>query len=200
MWDWIIKGGVVMWPIILCSVLAFAIILERLIYFSLIKIDGDNFLNLIKDKLIKHQIREAIDICDRTPSPIAKILKAGILKYDHNKEDIREAIEDAASFEIPNLEKNLSFLATLAHISPLLGLLGTVTGMVRCFQTIEAKAVAVNPVDLAGGIWEALITTVAGLIVAIPAYVAYNFMVTKVKHYIVEMERSSTELVNFLLK
>lgn len=200
MWDWFIKGGVIMWPILLCSILAFAIILERLIYFSIIKVDGENFLGLIKDKISKHQIQDALVICDRTNSPVAKILKAGILKYDQKKEDIKEAIQEAADFEIPNLEKNLSFLATLAHISPLLGLLGTVTGMVRCFQTVEAKAVAVNPADLAGGIWEALITTVAGLVVAIPAYVAYNYLVTRVRHYIVEMERTSTELVNFLAK
>jgi biopolymer transport protein ExbB len=128
-------------------------------------------------------------------------VKAGILKHDRSRPEIREAIEDAAVGEIPVLEKNLSMLATVAHIAPLLGLLGTVTGMVRAFQVIEQKATAlqpVNPKDLAGGIWEALLTTVFGLCVAIPTYVAYNYFVTKVNGFILEMEKSATDLVNLL--
>jgi len=123
------------------------------------------------------------------------------LKYDRPRPQIKEAIEDAALYEVPKLEKNLSVLATLAHISPLLGLLGTVTGMVRCFQTIQAKATSFHPVspgDLAGGIWEALLTTVIGLAVAIPTFVAYNYLVNRVNSFILELEKASTELVNFL--
>ena len=116
-------------------------------------------------------------------------------------EAVKEAIEDASLYEVPKLEKNLSVLATIAHISPLLGLLGTVTGMVRCFQTIQAKATSFHPVspgDLAGGIWEALLTTVVGLIVAIPTFVIYNYLVSRINSFILEMEKASTELVNFL--
>ena len=149
----------------------------------------------------RHNVKEAIQICDETHSPISRILKAGILKYDRSREQIKEAIEDSSMYEIPHLEKNLTTLATIAHISPLLGLLGTVTGMVRCFQSIQAKASSLNPVspgDLAGGIWEALLTTVAGLTVAIPTFVAYNYLVSKINGFILEMEKASTELVNFL--
>jgi biopolymer transport protein ExbB len=99
------------------------------------------------------------------------------------------------------LQKNLNSLATIAHIAPLLGLLGTVVGMVRAFQAIQAKAAAslpVSPVDLSGGVWEALLATVAGLIVAIPAFVAYNYLVSRINNFILEMEKASTELVNFL--
>jgi biopolymer transport protein ExbB len=144
---------------------------------------------------------DAIDKCNAMPGPIAQILKAGILKHDRPRAEIKEAIEDAGLHEVPRLEKNLGVLATIAHISPLLGLLGTVTGMVRSFQVIEQKAVAfmpVNPGDLAGGIWESLITTVAGLAVAIPTYVAYNFLVSKVDGFVLEMEKSATDLVNIL--
>ncbi len=153
------------------------------------------------EKIKKHQIKEAIELCDNTKNPIAHILKSGILKYDRPKPQIKEAIEDASIYEVPKLEKNLTMLATMAHVSPLLGLLGTVTGMVRCFQTIQAKATTLHPVspgDLAGGIWEALLTTVAGLLVAIPAFVAYNYLVNRVNNFILEMEKASTELVNFL--
>lgn len=201
LWQVFLAGGPVMWPIFLCSVFALAIILEKSWYLNKIKIDTQKFLGNILDRIKRHEIKEALQTCDNTKSPIAHILKAGILKYDRTRDQIKEAIEDASLYEIPKLEKNLSILATIAHISPLLGLLGTVTGMVRCFQTIQAKATAFHPVspgDLAGGIWEALLTTVAGLIVAIPAFVAYNYLVSHINNFILEMEKASTELVNFL--
>lgn len=201
LWQVFLSGGPVMWPILLCSIFAFAIILDKFWYIHKIRIDTQEFLNSILDKMKRHQIKDALQICDKTKSPICHILKAGILKYDRPRPQIKEAIEDASLYEIPKLEKNLTALATIAHISPLLGLLGTVTGMVRCFQTIQAKATTFNPVspgDLAGGIWEALLTTVAGLIVAIPTYVAYNYLVSRVNNFILEMEKASTELINFL--
>jgi len=201
LWQVFIAGGPVMWPILLCSVFALAIILEKFWHLHKIEIDTRQFLDKILELVKHHKIKEALQLCDTTPSPIAHILKAGILKYDRTREEIKEAIEDASLYEIPKLEKNLSTLATLAHVSPLLGLLGTVTGMVRCFQTIQIKATSLHPVspgDLAGGIWEALLTTVAGLIVAIPTFVAYNYLVNRVNNFILEMEKASTELVNFL--
>ncbi len=111
---------------------------------------------------------------------------------------IREAIEDAGIHEVPRLEKNLVVLATIAHISPLLGLLGTVVGMIRAFMTIEEMEGVVNPSHLAGGIWEALLTTAFGLLVAILAYVAYNFLVARVGKIVLDMETSATEVVNLL--
>ena len=201
LWQVFLAGGPVMWPILLCSIFALAIILEKFWHLNKIKIDTQKFLGNILDRIKRHEIKEALQACDNTKNPIAHILKAGILKYDRTRDQIKEAIEDASLYEIPKLEKNLSILATIAHISPLLGLLGTVTGMVRCFQTIQAKATSFHPVspgDLAGGIWEALLTTVAGLIVAIPAFVTYNYLVSRIINFILEMEKASTELVNFL--
>jgi biopolymer transport protein ExbB len=195
------SGGPVMWPILLCSVFACAIIITKFWHLRKINIDAQDFVRNILEQMKRHQIKEAIQICDNTKNPIANILKAGILKYDRTRQQIKEAIEDASLYEIPKLEKYLSALATIAHVSPLLGLLGTVTGMVRAFQVIQAKATSFHPVspgDLAGGIWEALITTVAGLIVAIPTFIAYNYLVSRINSFILEMEKASTELVNFL--
>ena len=200
-WQLFLAGGPVMWPILLCSIIALALIIEKFLHLNKIKIDAEEFLSSILDKIKRHEIKDALQICDDTKSPTSNILKAGILKYDRLRPQIKEAIEDAALYEVPKLERNLSSLATLAHVSPLLGLLGTATGMVRCFQTIQAKASAFHPVapgDLAGGIWEALLSTVFGLIVAIPSFVAYNYLVARVNNFILEMERASTELVNFL--
>ena len=201
LWKIFLAGGPVMWPILFCSIFALAIALEKFWHLHKIAIDTQNFLSKILEKMKRHETKEALQICDNTKSPIAKILKAGILKYDRSKQQIVEAIEDASLYEIPRIEKNLGALATIAHIAPLLGLLGTVTGMVRCFQTIQAKSTSFHPVspgDLAGGIWEALLTTVAGLIVAIPTFVAYNYLVNRINNFILEMEKASTELVNFL--
>lgn len=201
MWQSFLKGGPVMWPILLCSIFALAIILEKLWYLHKVQIDTRDFLNKIYDKMKRHQIKEALSVCDEKKSPVSGMLKAAILKYDRSREQIKEAIEDASLYEVPHLEKNLTMLATIAHVSPLLGLLGTVTGMVRCFHIIQMKATSLNPVspgDLAGGIWEALLTTVFGLVVAIPTFVVYNYLVSRVNNFILEMERTSTELLNFL--
>ena len=202
LWEVFLAGGPLMWPILLCSIFAMAIILEKIWHLHRIAIDTKEFLSSILDKMKRHQVKEALEICDNNiKSPISHILKAGILKYDRSRQQIVEAIEDASLYQIPRIEKNLSALATIAHVSPLLGLLGTVTGMMRCFQAIQAKASTFHPLapgDLAGGISEALLTTVAGLIVAIPAFVAYNYLVSRINNFILEMERTSTELVNFL--
>jgi len=201
LWQVFLAGGPVMWPILLCSIFAFALVLEKFMYLRRINTDTRKFLSSILERMKHHETKEALQICESSKSPIANILKAGILKYDRTRSQIKESIEDASLYEIPRLEKNLSTLATLAHISPLLGLLGTVTGMVRCFQIIQAKSTSFHPIspgDLAGGIWEALLTTVAGLVVAIPTFVAYNYLVNRVNNLILEMEKGATELVNFL--
>ena len=190
MWGLIVKGGPLMFLIIFCSIIALAVVLERIWQLHRSRIDTEGFMEDISETLRRNKIMEAIDKCNATPGPIAQILKAGILKHDRSRPEIKEAIEDAGIHEVPRLEKNLNVLATIAHISPLLGLLGTVVGMLKAFQVIEDKAmsmVPVNPGDLAGGIWEALITTVAGLSVAIPTYVAYNYLVSWVDNFVVDM-------------
>ena len=201
MWEFMQKGGPIMWPILLCSVIAFAIVIERLVRIRQEQIDTKSFMEQISKSLKRNKIMEALDLCERTGGPIANILRAGILKYDRPRQEVREAIEDASIHEVPRLERNLPVLATVAHVAPLLGLLGTVTGLVKAFQVIESKATVLNPInpgDLAGGIWEALLTTVFGLCVAIPTYVAYNYLVSRVDGFVLDMERSATDLLNIL--
>lgn len=201
MWDLIQKGGPMMYLIILSSVLAFGVVIERFYHLTRARIDANKFMDGVIGVLKRNKIIEAIEMCNKTSGPIAHIVKAGILKHDRSKPEIKEAVEEAAQLEIPRLEKHLPILATIAHIAPLLGLLGTVTGMIKAFQVIQQKALAmvpVNPGDLAGGIWEALLATLAGLAVAIPTYVAYNYLVTQVENLIYDMEKSATDLVNLL--
>jgi len=198
MWVMIREGGPLMYLILLCSVIAFAVIIERIITLNRAKINVSAFMDKIIDAIRRNRIMAAIEMCDRTSSPVASIIRAGLLKQSASRQEIKEAMEEAALIEVPKLEKNLNILATLAHVTPLIGLLGTVTGMIQAFQVIQEKAGALSPVspgDLAGGIWEALTTTVGGLSVAIPTLVAYNFLVTKVDGFVINMERASTELV-----
>ena len=201
MWDFISKGGPVMYLIILSSIIAFGIVIERIYNFNRARIDSQKFMDNILNALKRNKVIEAIELCGQTPGPIAHIVKAGILKHDRSKLEIKEAVDEAAQLEIPRLEKHLPILATIAHIAPLLGLLGTVTGMIKAFQVIQQKALTltpVNPGDLSGGIWEALLSTLAGLAVAIPTYVAYNYLINQVDNLVFDMERSATDLVNLL--
>jgi len=201
MWDLIQKGGPMMYLIILSSVLALGVVMERVYHLTRARIDADKFMDEILTVLKRNKIIEAIEMCNKTPGPIAHIVKAGILKHDRSRVEIKEAVEEAAQLEIPRLEKHIPILAAIAHITPLLGLLGTVTGMVKAFQVIQEKAqmmVPVNPGDLAGGIWEALLATLAGLAVAIPTYIAYNYLVSRVDTLIYDMEKSAMDLVNLL--
>ena len=202
-WVLIKAGGPIMAPIILCSVFALGIVIEKFFYFLHIKTNVPRLKRQIFDRIKSNRIKESIELCDRSNSPVAKILKSGIIKFGASREEIKESMEDISLFEIPKLESRLSALATIAHISPLLGLLGTVTGMTASFHTIQVRAASLNPVtpgDLAGGIGEALLTTVAGLIVAIPTFVAYNYFVHRTNHFVLEMERGATELVNFIFQ
>lgn len=194
----IIQGGILMWPIMMCSVIGLAIVIERFFVLRRADIDTREFMDVMRQVLRQNRIREAIEICDETEAPVARILKAGILKHDRSKDDIREAIEEAGRFEIPRLERHLSALATCSTIAPLLGLLGTVQGMIKAFSQIQNKRGQVNPSDLAEGIGNALITTAAGLTVAIPILVVHNYFITRVDNMVLEMELSSSELIELL--
>ena len=201
MWGLITKSGWLILPIFLCSIFSLAIIVERLFFFLSVKPNALSILAQTLDLVRRNKITEAIDICEKNPFYATNILKSGLTHYQETKDVISEAMENASLYEVPKLERNLNFLSTIAHISPLLGLLGTVVGLVKCFYIIEQKAASVglvNPSDLAGGIWEALLTTVGGLCVAIPSYIMYNYFVHKVNFATLEAERAATELLEVL--
>ncbi|OQX81974.1 MAG: hypothetical protein B6D56_00860 [Candidatus Omnitrophica bacterium 4484_70.1] len=197
----IIKGGWLLVPIILCSIFSLAVIIERFLFFTFSIPSSHNIRRIVHQILEyvqRNKVKEAIRVCNNNSFYLTNIIKTGLLRDGQAKEVVREAMDNAYLYEIPKLEKNLNFLSTLAHISPLIGLLGTVVGLVKCFYTIEQKAInvgAVNPSDLAGGIWEALLTTVGGLCVAIPSYIAYNYFAHKVNSYNLQIERTINEFL-----
>lgn len=193
------KGGIIMVIILLLSVVATAIIIERFLFFRRIRVDEEKLINRLKSALQKHHYDEALDICENNPSPIANLMRVGIENRGFSQGEIKDAIMSAANLEIPHLERYLTSLGTIAHISPLLGLLGTVTGNIKAFGVLGSFGGAVgDPALLANGIAEALLTTAAGIIVSVPTVAFYNFLVNKVNHIIIRLENRVNDLVILL--
>lgn len=197
MLDLIIRGGPVMVPILLCSVISLTIIVERCLSLRRHRILRYEILQRIEELLRDRKIPEATTLCKRYPSSMTRILLAAILNHDKTRPEIKEIIEDAGRHEVPVLERYLGVLGTIASISTLLGLLGTIAGMIKTFNVIAALGYG-HPEALAGGISEALITTAAGLSVAIPTFVLYNFFTSKVDSLVLEMEKNSLRMLNIL--
>lgn len=193
-----LKGGFIMWPILLCSIIGLAIIIDRYIVLRKSKINVPAFMVRVRGLLKKKDISGAISFCMEDKSPVANIIRKGLKKYKLGHERVKEGIENAGTQEINKLEKGLPFLATIAGIAPLLGFLGTVTGMISAFMTIQDLAGAANPSDLAGGIWEALITTAFGLMVGIPALAFYNHFVNKVKKLVGDIETVANDVIDVI--
>ena len=191
-----LNGGLVMWPILFCSVVALAVAIDRFLVLRRAKINLPAFLVRIRGFIKSKDMSGAASFCLREKSPIANMVRKGLKKFGMGHERVKEAIENAGRQEVSKLEKGLSILATVAGVAPLLGFLGTVTGMIQAFMRIEDLAGAASPSDLAGGIWEALLTTAFGLIVGIPAYVAYNYFLSWVTKFVADMETVANDVVD----
>ena len=178
---------------------ALMIFLERWFHIHRAKIKTDDFLNGILNILNRHNITEALTICKETPGPVAHIVRAAIMHASQQPVLIERAIDEAALNEISRLERHFTTLATIAHTAPIIGLLGTVAGMIQAFIAMQQKAPLVPAADLAGGIWMALITTAAGLIVAVFSYLTYNLLVVKTSVIVLDMERAANEITGFLI-
>jgi len=192
------NGGPVLWLILLASAVALAVFVERLLHLHRAQINSTEFLNGVRNVLKRDNVVEAISICDATPGPVARLVKTAVLSRDFGRERVREAIEEAGLAEVPRLEDNLNLLATIAHITPLLGLLGTVVGFIHIFGQMEQAGLHAHIEQLSKGIWQALICTAAGLAVAVPCYAGYNYLVSRVNAVVLDMERAATEIVNIV--
>lgn len=195
MFDFIILGGPILWVIMALSVVACVIIIERFLYLRRISGDENKLFIRIKASLLEGHYNEALSICDQNLSPFSTLLKIGI-ENRHQSEDVqRDILKDAAALEAPALEKGLSALGTISTISPLLGLLGTVTGTMSAFGVLGKFGAVSDPAALASGVSEALITTVGGLVVAVPVVIFYNYFVTRVNRILTILESRVNTLV-----
>jgi biopolymer transport protein ExbB len=193
-----LKGGMFMYPLLLCSIIGAAVIIERAVTLSRARTDVRKLMKRVLDALHSKGVEAAAGECERTRGPIAAILHAGLKRAERGTEAVERGIETAATIETSFLERGLIWLATLATIAPLLGFLGTVSGMIRAFNAI-AEAEQVNAKLVASGISEALITTAAGLLIAIPIQAFHNLFVAQIDRFIIEMEESTADLVDTLV-
>ena len=198
MFELIQKGGPVMWLLVVCCLIGVIVFLERLLQLHRSQIKADDFLKGIFNILQKKNVVEAVSICEETPGPVPQLIKAAVLHHDEDLDDVRRAVEEAGLVEIPRLERSIGLLATLAQITPLLGLLGTVLGMMQILMTIQAKAPLVHAGDVMAGLWQALICTAGGLIVAVFAYAGHNLLVSRVETIIMDMEKTTMSILTFL--
>jgi biopolymer transport protein ExbB len=194
------KGGPVMWLICVLGFAAIVIFIERALFLHRAQIRSTEFLNGIKNLLEKQRLMEALTLCEETPGPVAKTVKAGLRQAGEEEQVMRLAIQEAAIVEIPILERRISALAAIAQIAPLFGLLGTLLGMIKTFWLFNQGGNYATPAVLAGGMWEALLTAAAGLAVAIPVHLARHFLSGRVRALVQDMEWAGTELMRFLLR
>jgi biopolymer transport protein ExbB len=201
LWELALKGGWIMIPIMILSVIAVYIFVER--YFAIRKAaqTDENFMNRIKDYIHDGKIDSALTLCQSTDSPIARMIEKGIQRIGRPLNDINAAIENVGRLEVFKLERGLPALATAAGGAPMIGFLGTVTGMIRAFwdmSEVAKKTGNISVETLSGGIYEALVTTVAGLVVGIVAYFAYNVLVANVEKVVNDLEAHTIEFMDLL--
>ena len=198
MWNWITSGAALMWLLGACGLLAFLVFVDRMVNLHRAQIAADDFLKGVYNILNRDNTVEAATICEETPGPVARLALATVLHHDDTLENISRAIEDAGLEEIPRMERGLGWLATLARITPLIGLLGTVQGMMNMLQAAKHNAPLVQSADLTGGLQSALTITALSLIISILAYAGYNLLVSRVESILLDMERSASALMNFM--
>jgi len=198
LWDLALKGGWIMIPILILSIISVYIFVER--YFAIRKAakTDENFMNRIKDYIHDGKIESALALCHSTDSPIARMIEKGVQRIGRPLNDINAAIENVGRLEVFKLERGLPALATAAGGAPMIGFLGTVTGMIRAFYDMTMAGNNIDIQVLSSGIYEALVTTVAGLVVGIIAYFGYNILVANIEKIVNGLEAHTTEFMDLL--
>lgn len=190
-------GGIMMYPMILCSILLVAIAIERLITLRKASVDGESLLDAVRDEYTKGGVSKAEEVCRRIGGSLGRVFSRGLKNAGKSPEAIEMALEQEAANEQPMLEANLPIIRTIVSISPLMGLLGTIAGMIGAFRAASQVGLS-NPTQILGGIAEALISTASGITLAIIGLVMYNFIANQSKKIVEDVEYYGSELVNFL--
>ncbi|MCQ2375298.1 MAG: MotA/TolQ/ExbB proton channel family protein [Salinivirgaceae bacterium] len=196
--DLAVKGGVIMIPLLLLLLLTVYIFFERLFVLNKASKEDANFMNRIKDYIHEGRIDAAKELCQSTDNPIARMIEKGISRLGRPLSDINTAIENVGNIEVAKLEKGLPWLATSSGGAPMIGFLGTVTGMVQAFYNMSQAGNNIDISALSGGIYVAMVTTVGGLIVGVIAYFAHNYLATRVEAVVNKMEARTTEFMDLL--
>ena len=200
MFEIVKAGGIMMGPIILASIIAAAIILERLWTLQPKRVLPGDLTEKVWRWVEQRQIQDKHIAALQQNSPLGKILAAGLANRHRDRAVIKESIEDTGRHVVHELDRFIGALGTIASLSPLMGLLGTALGFIQIFSALQAKGSQAHIETFAGGIWQALICTAAGLALAIPCYAAYNYLVSRVNSIVLDMEKAATEIVNIVVK
>jgi len=188
-------------PIILGSIFGLAIIIEKLWFLKSISLDSSGFVQDIFKSLKTNKIQQALSLCERNINyPIAAVFKIGIERRNATAERLEKILEQAGNNQIQRLEKRLGALASIIGIEPLMGFLGTITGLIRAFMTWEQAGANITVNALASGIYEAMITTAAGLIIAIPFYLFYNYFISRIKYISTELNNHAVQFIELILE
>ncbi len=198
LWSLSLKGGFIMIPIVLLSLVTIYIFVERLLVLRDAARQDDTFMQRIKDYIHVGDIDSALNLCKKNPTPVARLVEKGITRLGRPMNDVLVAIENVGNIEVAKLERRFTWIATTAAGAPMLGFLGTVTGMVNAFYSMAAAGEAADITTLSSGIYEALVTTVAGLVVGIIAMFAYNYLVSRVNTVVNQLEASTMEFMDLL--
>lgn len=198
LWSLSLKGGFIMIPIVLLSLVTIYIFVERLLVLRDAARQDDTFMQRIKDYIHAGDIDSALNLCKKNPTPVARLIEKGITRLGRPMNDVLVAIENVGNIEVAKLERRFTWIATTAAGAPMLGFLGTVTGMVNAFYSMAAAGEAADIITLSSGIYEALVTTVAGLVVGIIAMFAYNYLVSRVNTVVNQLEASTMEFMDLL--
>ena len=197
-WELAIKGGWIIAILAVFSIIAVYLFIERFSIINRSSKEDRNFMNNIKDFIHNGRIDSALSLCRNNNSPIARMIEKGLSRIGRPLNDINAAIENVGKLEVSRLEKNTAGLATIAGAAPMLGFLGTVIGMIRAFYDMSMAGNNIDIALLSGGIYQAMITTVAGLIVGIIAYICYNILVARVEKLVYKLEARATEFMDLL--
>lgn len=197
-WQLCLKGGIIMIPLVVLLLVSIYILIERYLTIRTAAKDDSTFMQRIKDYIIDGEIESAHKLCKNTNTPYARLIDKGISRIGRPTAEVQTAIEEIGNIEIAKLEKGFPWLATTAAGAPMIGFLGTVTGMVKAFFSLAEAGGSANITILASGIYEALVTTVAGLVVGVIALFAYNFLVAKVNNVITQLETKAMDFMDLL--
>ena len=198
MFDYMQKGGPLMWLILFCSVISVAVFCERLLYFHQITIQVGEFLRGLSNLIQRGNFSEAIQECAGTPGPVARVVLAALRNREAPRSELKEIVQETGQLEVPKLEHKLAILSTIAFVAPLIGLLGTVTGLIEAFKAVSELGGYSTSNDISAGIFQSLLTTAAGLAVAIPSAVAYSFLSSRVTTIMHDIERGGIEAVHMI--
>ncbi|HEY3900853.1 MAG TPA: MotA/TolQ/ExbB proton channel family protein [Chthoniobacter sp.] len=196
--DYMQKGGPLMWLILFCSVLAGAVFLERVTYFHRISIRLGEFMRGLTNLIQERRFAEAQMECASTPSPITRVIHAAIVRHQSIRSELKEIVQEAGQLEVPRLERRLGLLATIGFVAPLIGLLGTVVGLIEVFVNVSSQSGFASATDISSGIYQSLLTTAGGLVVAIPCAVGYSYLSSRVNILMHDIERAGIEIVNLI--